>query len=345
MTSISFPHNGYRSMKKVCSDYWHRYLGDYYSNPAHRYLTYLSFTLLTGLCTFGALEIYRAICPHIKTPLSFLGMYAWATALNFGLCVYVIDEWLSRIWKGWGNFGHRTVGKVWLIWFFAFIMAFAIERTIIYQTTVLYFPRMTSLYNTHPEARPTHLESFFYCFTFWSAIVFLLIQIAVKRQRTVEAERSRINDLLEQREKEWMSRYQTNELTPPMPPSDPQRRETPRTPLFSIPTNHEVAKINPDEISHITVEDHYCRIFIKQREGVKDYFVKIALKEILSQLSGDRFVQIHRSHVINLAHISRLQKEARSYQLILGHDEHALPISRYRLSHILPRLQEFLSST
>ena len=63
----------------------------------------------------------------------------------------------------------------------------------------------------------------------------------------------------------------------------------------------------------------------------------------LAAITGAPFVQIHRSHVVNLAHVSRIEQSARSYRVFMGERANALPMSRHRVPDVLPLLQEFLS--
>ncbi len=137
---LSYPGFKYASPLNVLATYWHTSLGRYYADGVNRYLLYLLLTMLSGFFTFAALETYAFLRPDKDLPLSFQGMYAWETALNFGLCHYLLDEWLSRRWGRWGAFQTRSIGKVWLIGLGAYLLAFMIQRTWIYDTTYLYYP-------------------------------------------------------------------------------------------------------------------------------------------------------------------------------------------------------------
>lgn len=94
-------------------------------------------------------------------------------------------------------------------------------------------------------------------------------------------------------------------------------------------------------MSHIAVEDHYSRIFVVEKEGIREIFVKIALKEILEQLPCGLFVQIHRSHVINLSYVSSIKRKNRSHHLVLCDGKYRLPLSRYRLAQVLPTVEGY----
>jgi hypothetical protein len=321
------------------SRYFKTSLEDYYYFALNRNVAYLLFTFLIGFFTLAALKSHAMFSSFPPTPLSVMILYAWVTALNFGFCLYMTDEWLSRIWKGWGDFENRTVGKVWLIWFAAFLLAFTIQYLIIDQTFELYDPKMRWLYSVYPKERPSHLLAFIYFFPFWLLGVFVLIQIALRKQSGLKNEKSNLDDLLSQRNwifKQNLVHPQTSAVTS----AGPDKVKVPSELL--VPAKDGFERINQDRISHINVEDHYCRIFVKEPEGLKEFYVKISLRDLLEQLPREFFLQIHRSHIVNLAYVSSLIKDSRSYQLALNQGAHTLPISRYRVPQVLSILDKFI---
>ena len=329
------------AFQKWISGYWQTSLEDYYYFTLPRNLGYLFFTLLTGFFTFAAFKFNELFSPLPGTPLSVILLYAWEAALNFGLCLYMMDEWLSRVWKGWGDFENRTVGKVWLIWFSAFGLAVAIQYLIITQIFELYDPKMRWAYSVYPQDRPSYLLGFVYYFLFWLIIAFSLIQIAIKRQSVLENEKSNLEDLIRQREWVFKQNFDPQSIA-----AVSKARNIDKIPAQSelmVLTGNQAEKIDMVKISHINVEDHYCRIFVKEQEGFREFYVKISLKEILDQLPRDRFLQIHRSHIVNLAYVTSLIKDSRSYQLALDHGTYTLPISRYRLPQVLSKLEKLTS--
>ncbi len=96
-------------------------------------------------------------------------------------------------------------------------------------------------------------------------------------------------------------------------------------------------------ISHISVEEHYCRIFTKNEEGRLDSIeVRSPLKELLKQLPVSSFMQVHRSHVVNLAYVTHIDKRYSTYEVSLNNGETRLPLSRRRTVEILPKLEQSL---
>ena len=91
----------------------------------------------------------------------------------------------------------------------------------------------------------------------------------------------------------------------------------------------------------MTIEEHYSRIFIREGQEYREVQVRLSLKEALAQLPDGLFIQTHRSHLVNLGHVSRIQRPARSYELTIGEGRYRLPVSRHRIAQVLPSLQAF----
>jgi DNA-binding LytR/AlgR family response regulator len=147
-----------------------------------------------------------------------------------------------------------------------------------------------------------------------------------------------LEDLI--RQKEWIFKQNLDPQTITPVSKTRDLDKIPAQSEWVVLIGNQVEKIDMAKISHVNVEDHYCRIFVKEQAGYREFYVKISLKEILDQLPRDRFLQIHRSHIVNLAYVSSLIKDSRSYQLALDQGAHTLPISRYRLPQVLSRLEK-----
>ena len=93
------------------------------------------------------------------------------------------------------------------------------------------------------------------------------------------------------------------------------------------------------DITHVTVEDHYCLIHHSTGNGLKSKMIRLPLKEMLLKLPREHFLQIHRSHVVNVGHISCLAKERRDHKVVLQHFDVELPVSRSRFKDLPPRLK------
>ncbi len=92
--------------------------------------------------------------------------------------------------------------------------------------------------------------------------------------------------------------------------------------------------------TRFSVDDHYCYIHYRDDDGWKKTDVALPLKEVLQQIPSP-FLLIHRSHAVNPLHLERIERDKRTYRLILTNDV-VLPISRHRLNEVLPKVRAYL---
>ncbi|WP_373059329.1 LytR/AlgR family response regulator transcription factor [Zunongwangia sp. H14] len=78
------------------------------------------------------------------------------------------------------------------------------------------------------------------------------------------------------------------------------------TNLLFFRAQNKLIKIDYKEIKLISAVDKYCHIFLKDRKII----IKERLKNLLSRLPEDQFIQVHRSHVINIEAIDSLNNNA-----------------------------------
>ena len=293
--------------------YWNAPLRSFYTQPAHRFFCYAMVTLLTGLFTFVALEVYAILAPYNATSLSFQAIYAWQTGLNFGICLFLVDMCCHHWFRDWGSYGRRTVGRNWSIWFGAYVVGFIVERTLIFWSISMYRPQIAEHFRQFPDLRPDFWSSFSYCFPFWLTVSFLLINFAQRQA----------------------SKANANKVSLKTEHGD-------RADAIRLKLGRTIQYLRCESISHISVEDHYSRIHIQGVDGSKEIFRKMSLKEMMAMLPKDRFFQIHRSHAINLAFVTGFRKKGRSYEVVLKNVPETLPVSRQRAPLLKPILAQFL---
>jgi DNA-binding LytR/AlgR family response regulator len=161
-------------------------------------------------------------------------------------------------------------------------------------------------------------------FPIWGLFTFLFVQQILKSTLAAQHEQLQaINEILAKRLNE---RPKSGE-------------EFPSQPLV-LNVGRQIETINAYDISHITVEEHYCSVFVLENEALRRIEVKLALKEALAQLPEDYFLQIHRSHLVNLAYVRSIRTSGRSCELLMENSDSVLPVSRHRLSEVLPRLKK-----
>jgi DNA-binding LytR/AlgR family response regulator len=91
----------------------------------------------------------------------------------------------------------------------------------------------------------------------------------------------------------------------------------------------KMIKIMVSDILYIEADRNYSRIFT----GTKEFLLSTTLKTIEEKLSGNLFVRIHRSYLINLAHVDEV---ADGYVIVM---QKSIPMSAGLKDHLLERIQ------
>ncbi|PHV05881.1 DNA-binding response regulator [Janthinobacterium sp. BJB412] len=79
-----------------------------------------------------------------------------------------------------------------------------------------------------------------------------------------------------------------------------------------------------DKIAYIEAQDDYVRI---HSEG-KSYLKNQSLSELEGQLEAQRFLRIHRSYIVNIDFVGRIEQATRDSHVALLADGSRIPISR-----------------
>ncbi|MCP4673808.1 MAG: LytTR family transcriptional regulator, partial [Desulfobacula sp.] len=108
----------------------------------------------------------------------------------------------------------------------------------------------------------------------------------------------------------------------------------------SFKTNGRWVKLVLKTISHVSVEEHYSRVFYWTNQRLKNILVRQSLKQLHRKLGQNDFIQIHRSHLVNKKHIVEYKRKERNHWLKLELSNDALPISRRRQREVKKVLQE-----
>jgi DNA-binding LytR/AlgR family response regulator len=249
---------------------------------------------------------------------SFLG--AFLIAVYFGLGNFFIFEFIFHR-KILQNEQHKGA-FVWEIWLMAFC-GFVLGH--LFWNVGNFIFGMFGLEVLQVSGTPDY---FFKTLPIWFIIVLIVVSLAKNRQLTEELERLEdINSLLENRRREKII-------------TDKPEMIQENTVLFlDVPEG----QIPFQKISHISIEEHYCRIVTQTTEqNFEEIIVRMTLKTILDKLPEKLFLQIHRSHLINLDSVNHIDKRSRSYEITLGNGHYHLPISRNRVADVLPKLEQIL---
>ena len=90
-----------------------------------------------------------------------------------------------------------------------------------------------------------------------------------------------------------------------------------------------------EEVVAVHANAHYSYIF----NGSDKLFCPLAIGEVESRLDGDRFVRIHRSHIVNIDRVVRCKRSGDGEVVELAAQQHyAVPVSRSRVSRLKLRM-------
>lgn len=107
--------------------------------------------------------------------------------------------------------------------------------------------------------------------------------------------------------------------------------------LFKVPVavHGRIALLDINEVAFLRAEGHHTQVC---SEG-KHYFCNMSLSQLESRLPPDRFVRVHRSYIINLAHADAVLRHDEQFVISMaGGTEEQIPVSRGNV----PRLRELL---
>jgi DNA-binding LytR/AlgR family response regulator len=94
---------------------------------------------------------------------------------------------------------------------------------------------------------------------------------------------------------------------------------------FFVKSGYKIQKILIDEIIYVESMGDYIRFFLDDKKVV----VLLALSKIIELLPKGKFIQIHRSYIINLEKINFIQNN------IISLGQYQLPISKSRKKELM----------
>ena len=94
---------------------------------------------------------------------------------------------------------------------------------------------------------------------------------------------------------------------------------------FFIKSGYKIQKILIDEIIYIESMGDYVRFFLEDKKIV----TLLSLSKIIELLPKEKFIQIHRSYIINFEKINFIQNN------IISIGQYQLPISKSRKKELM----------
>ncbi len=94
---------------------------------------------------------------------------------------------------------------------------------------------------------------------------------------------------------------------------------------FFVKSGYKIQKILVDEIIYVESMGDYIRFYLDDKKIV----VLLSLSKIIELLPSDKFIQIHRSYIINIEKINFIQNN------IISLGQYQLPISKSRKKELM----------
>jgi diguanylate cyclase len=111
----------------------------------------------------------------------------------------------------------------------------------------------------------------------------------------------------------------------------------PRRPARQLPVERDGSTryVLVDDIVAVHANAHYAYIF----DGSSKLFCPLAIGEIEARLDNDRFLRVHRSHIVNIERVASLRRAGDNGIIELaGSQTYTVPVSRSRLRWLKTRL-------
>jgi DNA-binding LytR/AlgR family response regulator len=303
---------------KILKAYFGQNLGNFYTHPTNRMLIYPFFFsfFLIECGTFWVLYLGPAF---VMDFLAFTTVFTLHKAGVYTICIWTADLVANHLPFSWGTYGNRNVGRQWLIWSLGLGVGFAIQRTMIRSLVPIYAPDVVAYFIANPLARLSTSTLLMILIPYWLVVVFVTLRVVLSRQRI-----QRLADSI------VVSPGHRSAETVSATVEGKGRASG----MLRLNGDSGGSAIALSDITHVTVEDHYCRVNYIAGNGLKSEMIRLPLKQMLRKLPDNRFVQIHRSHVVNSEHISHLAKNGRDHNVVLEEYGVVLPVSRSRFKHL-----------
>ncbi|MCP4298200.1 MAG: LytTR family transcriptional regulator [Proteobacteria bacterium] len=218
-----------------------------------------------------------------------------------------------------------TVGRHWIYSLFCFLAGYVIFL----QSSLHILPFVYSEHQLIGEEVVT-FALFLKILPLYFVVVYIGLQSEINKGLAISLKQAQeVNLLSKQYEEKIIPRYNKGKSS----------EETNQDIEFTSDSGKTT--IPAESITHISVEEHYSNFFYNSENQNKEIQLRLSLKEALKKLPQHSFVQVHRSHIVNLNYISHIEQQNRVYTLFLRDCKTTLPISRHRVPAVLPQIKAF----
>jgi two-component system LytT family response regulator len=101
-----------------------------------------------------------------------------------------------------------------------------------------------------------------------------------------------------------------------------------------IPTRQGIVLVDPETISHASLDDELVTVFTAQGDFLTDF----TLQELADKLPAEGFYRVHRRALLNLAHVTRLEPLETGGFLARTVKGHSVEVSRQSARELRKRL-------
>jgi len=256
--------------------------------------------------------------------MAFTTMYCLHKAILISVLIVCADVLANRLGSSWGAYDKRTVGRQWMIWSLGMLSGFLLHRIMIRSLILDFAPEVVPYFMKHPEKMLSNTTILMILIPYWVIGISITFQV-VKTKQWIQQQAGSVMVL-------------TEGSTSPAASSAASFAHLPKGSL-KLEDSHGNGIIALADITHVTVEDHYCRINCSTSKGLKGAMVRLPLKHLIQKLPQEYFLKIHRSHIVNLGHVARLTKTGRDFKVLLKAFGVQLPVSRSRYKDLQHRLK------
>lgn len=95
-----------------------------------------------------------------------------------------------------------------------------------------------------------------------------------------------------------------------------------------VQKNNKTYFVDFSDVIHVAADGHYTTIWTNDQQ---ELFCNYALSRVQKELDTTQFVQVHRSHFVNLAYVESFERQQDKGQLFLQGSEVSVPVSRSKI--------------
>ena len=111
---------------------------------------------------------------------------------------------------------------------------------------------------------------------------------------------------------------------------------TPHRQLDKVPTvdGQKIVLVDAADILRLFSEGHYTRVVT----AAGNHFCNLSIGDLEARLDAERFMRVHRGHIVNLGAVDQLHRDAGRVQVQLRGQAERVPVSRTSAAELMQRL-------